>query len=196
MITLLTPTGARPEAFANCVKWMQAQTYQGAVRWVIVDDGPEPEQVPCIDGWEIIIVRPTPLWSGKNTQARNMLAGLDHCTDMIAVIEDDDQYAPWWVERCVEWLQHDDLVGECGAIYRNLRSGNERKMNNKNHASLCQTAVKGEAVEALRQACHADKHIDMALWRSRKGKLYPHQGGVIGLKGYPGRRGIGSGHNL
>ena len=196
MITLLTPTGARPEAFSNCVKWMKAQTYQGAVRWVIVDDGPEPEQVPCIDGWEIVIVRPTPLWSGKNTQARNMLAGLKHCTDMVAVIEDDDQYAPWWVERCVEWLQHDDLVGECGAIYRNLRSGNERKMNNKHHASLCQTAVKGEAVEALRQACRSAGHIDMALWRSRKGKLYPYQGGVLGLKGYPGRRGIGSGHSL
>ena len=196
MITLLTPTGARPEAFSNCVKWMKAQTYQGAVRWVIVDDGPEPEQVPCIDGWEIVIVRPTPLWSGKNTQARNMLAGLEHCTDMVAVIEDDDQYAPWWVERCVEWLQHDDLVGECGAVYRNLRSGNERKMNNKHHASLCQTAVKGEAVEALRQACRAAGHIDMALWRSRKGKLYPYQGGVLGLKGYPGRRGIGSGHSL
>lgn len=194
LLTALTPTGARPEAFAQCVEWMRAQTINA--RWVIVDDGPEPMPKPRIDGWQIVYLRPDPLWQpGQNTQKRNLLAGLGFCGDRIAVIEDDDQYAPDWLERVNGWLDHDDLVGEGGSVYHNLRTGNTRNMNNTRHASLCATAVKGKAIDWLRAACKGSAPVDIALWQN-PGKVYPHSGGVIGLKGYPGRPGIGIGHKL
>lgn len=197
MLSVLTPTGARPEAFAKCVEHMQAQDYAGPVRWVIVDDGPGPMPTPEIDGWEIVHIRPEPLWEpGQNTQRRNMMAGLDYCTDRIAIVEDDDQYAPEWLLTVDRWLDDDDLVGEGGSVYRNLKTGTVKECGNTKHASLCSTAVKGQAVEWLRQAClTGDKFIDIRLWEN-PGKVYPHNGGVIGIKGYPGRPGIGVGHRI
>ena len=198
MLSVLTPTGARPEAFARCVEMMQAQTLRGRVRWVIVDDGPEAMPTPKINDWQIVHIRPTPLWEpGQNTQARNILEGLGFCSDRVAIVEDDDQYAGWWLERVSFWLDQDDLVGEAPSIYRHL-NGNEKTMTNTNHASLCATAFKGGVVRsALIDICKQhDKMIDVKLWRACKGKLYPQKGGVVGIKGYPGRPGIGVGHKL
>lgn len=197
MLSVLTATGARPEAFAKCVEWMQAQDYEGRVRWIIVDDGPEAMETPVVFGWQIVHIRPCPLWQpGQNTQARNLLEGLKLCGDRVAIVEDDDQYAKWWLERVNEWLDHDDLVGEAPSIYR--KGSTERKMNNKTHASLCATAFKGKVVRAVfEDICRKNKTgIDMKLWRACKGRLYPQKGGVIGIKGYPGRPGIGVGHRL
>jgi hypothetical protein len=203
LITALTPTGARPEAFAACVEMMRAQTYGGPVRWVIVDDGPEPETFRrrWPQGWDVRIVRPEPLWEpGWNTLARNILAGLDHCGQRIVIVEDDDQYAPWWLERVSGWLDHADLVGECNSLYVVRGSGKRMLMGNKNHASLCSTALKGPAVGALRAACEGGaKGIDLRLWRAFRGakRLYePNPRGVTGVKGWPGRPGIGVGHRL
>lgn len=198
MITALTPTGARPEAFAACADQMRAQTIPA--RWVIVDDGPEAMQTPEIDGWEIVHLRPEPLWQGENTQARNILAGLPYCTERVAIIEDDDQYAPWWLEVCDQRLDDADLVGESHSLYRH-RNGRERLMGNTGHASLCSTALnKGPALDAFRRACEQGaKGIDIRLWRDFDGskRLYPPQPrGVVGIKGYPGRPGIGVGHRL
>ena len=201
MLSILTPTGARPEAFAACVEMMQAQTYGGPVRWVIVDDGPEAMPTPQIEGWEIQHIRPEPRWEpGWNTLARNILAGLDHCEGRVVICEDDDQYAPWWIEKVNGWLDHADLVGECNSLYVVRGTGKRKLMGNRNHASLCSTALKGPAVGALRAACADDSRgIDLRLWRAFSGskRLYePHPRGVVGVKGWPGRPGIGVGHRL
>lgn len=197
VLSVLTPTGGRPEAFAKCVEYMQAQDYEKPVRWVIVDDGPESMPTPQVKDWQIVHVRPDSLWKpGQNTQVRNMLTGLDYCADRIVIVEDDDQYAPWWLSTVDSWLEDDDLVGEGWSVYRNLKTGTVKECNNNKHASLCSTAVKGRAVEWLRQACcSGEKFIDLRLWKN-PGKLYPHEGGVIGIKGYPGRPGIGMGHRI
>jgi len=199
VLSVLTPTGARPEAFARCVQLMQRQTIQTPVRWVIVDDGPEPMATPRIRDWQIIHIRPVPLWQpGENTQARNLLEGLKCCGDRVAIVEDDDDYAPWWLERVNEWLDGDDLVGEAPSIYRKLDGSKDRNMGNTKHASLCATAFKGIGVRAtFEQICRQNKTmIDIKLWRACKGKLYAQAGGVVGIKGYPGRPGIGVGHRL
>lgn len=198
MLSVLTPTGARPEAFAACVAQMMAQTYAGPVRWVIVDDGPEPMPTPQIGGWDVVHLRPEPFWApGQNTQHRNMAAGLDHVTDRVVIVEDDDAYAPWWLERCAEWLELDDLVGESHSIYRHL-NGATLECRNDKHASLCSTAVRGTALDALRRIVGESRRmIDLTLWREVPGRLYPPEPrGVTGIKGYPGRPGIGCGHRL
>lgn len=198
MINIITPTGARHEAWANCQQYMAAQDYPHPVRWIIVDDGPEPQAVTFRRlGWELIVVRPQPLWQpGQNTQARNLLAGLDRVQDgaKLVICEDDDAYAPDWLSKCAEWLSHDDLVGEAPTLYRHV-NGTERLMTNKT-PSLCQTAMKGPAIDRFRRVLETHKAaIDCNLWREG-GKVYPNSGGVIGVKGLPGRPGIGVGHKM
>lgn len=200
MLTLLTATGARPQAWAICERLMARQDYTGAVRWIIVDDGPEPQPVTFQrDGWALEVIRPTPAWKpGKNTQAINLLAGLAHCsaTDRVVVIEDDDHYAPDWLTHVDAQMDRAELVGECRARYYSVPLKRGRQLNNAGHASLCSTAVRGRAIDALRRACQsAPKFIDLQLWRR-----FPHRhlfGGhrVTGIKGLPGRGGIGMGHS-
>lgn len=195
MLTLVTPTGARPEAFGLCCEWMRRQDYRGKVRWIIVDDGPEPIQPPRIPGWHLIHVRPSPLWDGQNTQARNILSGLKIADGRIAIIEDDDYYAPHYLTTIMNWLDHHDLVGEMDSHYYHLPTKTGKVYRANGHASLCSTAMKGEPVETLKALCEAKaNNLDWNLWQRHKGALYPWQGLVVGMKGLPGRPGIGVGH--
>jgi hypothetical protein len=118
----------------------------------------------------------------------------------VVIVEDDDAYAPWWVERCADRLEEADLIGESHSIYRNRVTGGVLACENDNHASLCSTALKGPAIEALRNTCEQGaKGIDLRLWRDFDGskRLYrPEPRGVTGIKRWPGRPGIGIGHRL
>lgn len=112
----------------------------------------------------------------------------------VAVWEDDDWYAPGYLADVAKWLSHRPLAGECRARYYNIATGKGRQINNDRHASLCSTAVRGEGLRALRQAvAKADTFIDMTLWRMLPGRLYQTKH-VVGIKGMPGRGGIGTGH--
>ena len=198
MLTLLTATGARPEAWAICEQLMARQTYAGPVRWIIVDDGPVAQPVTFQRaGWTLEVVRPQPYWeAGQNTQARNLAAGLEwiDADESVAIIEDDDWYGPGYLADVAKWLGHRPLAGECRARYYNMATGKGRQLNNERHASLCSTAVRGEGLRALRQAvAKADTFIDMTLWRLCPGRLYRTRH-VVGIKGVPGRGGIGTGH--
>jgi len=203
MIVVITPTGERPEAWANCIKYMKKQDYKGPVKWIIVDDGRTPSAVPEVENWKISVIRPEPFWKpGQNTQARNLLEGLkmvDFDNDKVVIVEDDDCYASWWISRCVGWLETHDLVGEAPSLYRHL-DGTEKMMNNRDHASLCSTAMKGSALHTFKKILSKYQNaIDINLWRYQKcgsKKIYPFSHGVIGIKGYPGRPGIGMGHNI
>lgn len=198
MLTLLTATGARPESWAICEQLMARQTYAGPVRWVIVDDGPVAQPVAFQrEGWTLEVVRPQPYWeAGQNTQARNLAAGLDviDSDESVVVWEDDDYYAPGYLADMAKWLERRPLVGEMRARYYNITTGKGREMGNVRHASLCSTGVRAEGLRAFRAAvAKADKFIDLTLWRSMPGRLYSTRH-VVGIKGMPGRGGIGSGH--
>jgi hypothetical protein len=199
VLTLLTATGARPQAWAICERLMAAQDYAGPVRWIIVDDGPEPQAVTfkrhC---WQLVVIRPAPLWQpGQNTQARNLLKGLE-CVDRrdpLAIIEDDDHYHKDYLAEVFRRLQRAELVGECKARYYNLALKRGRQLSNSGHASLCSTAMRGPAIETFRQAClKAPKFIDLELWRRHPSRHLFSLGLVTGIKGLPGRGGIGMGH--
>lgn len=197
-IQLLTATGCRPQAWALCERWMRRQTYAGSVRWIIVDDGAEAQPVTFErEGWETVIVRPWPRWEpGMNTQARNLRAGLD-CVNRkqpLVFIEDDDWYSPDYLDWCAEALRTADLVGESFGRYYNVRTRVGRNLGNSKHSSLCSTAVKGRGILLFDRVC-AVKHkfIDLALWKMGRGKLTPGDR-VVGIKGLPGRTGIGIGH--
>ena len=201
MLTLLTATGARPVAWAICEKLMARQDYTGDVRWVVVDDGPEPQPVTFSrPGWSVEVIRPEPFWKpGQNSQSRNLLAGLEVilADEQVIIIEDDDYYAPNWLTVVAEKLESLDLVGLNRAKYYNLKMKKYRQMGNVNHSSLCSTAMRGEALKVFRAVCEPrHKFIDMALWRDVEGSKHLFNGqNVIGIKGLPGRPGIGCGHS-
>lgn len=199
MLTLLTATGGRPAAFALLEKMMLAQTYAGPVRWIIVDDV-HPAQPIAFEreGWELEVIYPDPLWKpGDNTQARNLLAGLAvvPADAKLVVVEDDDFYSPDWLETVDKWLEQAELVGECEARYYNVATKQGRQLHNRNHASLCSTAMRGNAIKTFRAICKtALKFIDIELWRQTRSRMLFTGSRVTGIKGMPGRGGIGMGH--
>lgn len=196
MLTLLTATGMRPQAWALCERWMAAQSFADDVRWIVVDDGPEPQPLAFSrPGWSLSVIRP-PARPG-NTQARNLLAGLEECGNAapLVIIEDDDYYAPGWLARVAQELEHAELIGECRARYYNVALRRGRQLSNDKHASLCSTAMHGKALASFRRACELrPKFIDLELWRRHR---WQHLFGghlVVGIKGLPGRAGLGMGH--
>lgn len=199
MLQLLTATGARPEAFELCERWMAAQIYDGPVTWIIVDDGPTPTPITrSPKGWVQVVLRPAPFWrAGQNTQARNLLKGLDAIDPKhpLVIIEDDDHYAADWLETVVRELARAELVGECRARYYNIAKRAGRQLGNTNHASLCATAMRGAAIATFRKAClQQPKFIDLDLWRKHRSRHLFTGYRVVGIKGLPGRGGIGMGH--
>lgn len=198
MIQLLTATGARPEAFALCVRWMRRQTYTGPVRWIIVDDGPEPLPVPAMP-WTVDRIRRSPYWQpGENTQALNLLRGLDSVDRRhpLVIIEDDDHYSPDWLEHVSRELNRAELVGEMRARYYNVAQRKGRELSNTAHASLCATAMRGGAIETFAHMCRTKaKFIDLDLWRRHPSRHLFGGHRVVGIKGLPGRGGIGMGHS-
>lgn len=200
MLTLLTATGARPEAWALCERWMLRQTFAGPVRWVIVDDGPEPQPITFRRaGWELVLIRPAPFWRpGQNTQARNLRKGMDAVQrdDLVTFVEDDDHYAPGWLQAIVDQADRAEVIGTPRARYYNLPARIARQLNNTQHAALCSTAIRGQAVDAMRRVLRdAQKFIDLQLWRGARSRHLFAGDYVTGIKGLPGRGGIGMGHS-
>lgn len=195
MIYLITPTGNRPEGLALLGQYINAQTYSGNAEWVIVDDCDPASPIPETR-FKTTVIRPDWRWNGNNTQARSMIAALDAIPEdaTVFVLEDDDCYLPDYIETMVKALQSVDLVGENEARYYNVRTRRFKAMKTARHSSLASTAMNG--TQALRQACeNQHRHIDIHLWRYFTGrKILLATRNVIGIKGLPGRGGIGAGH--
>ena len=199
MFKILTTTGGRPEAWELCKRWMRAQTRKPDA-WIIVDDCPEASNM---NGIEVptIIIRATPYWrAGDNTQGRNLLAGLEHVNrgDRLAIIEDDDYYAPGYLKAVEGWFIGGDLVGEANSLYYHVGTRQYKMCNNFAHASLCSTAMQGSVLATFKRQCESKhKFIDIHLWREcRARKFLARTRYTVGIKGLPGRAGIGSGHRL
>ena len=150
------------------------------------------------EGWTLEVVRPEPYWQpGQNTQARNLLAGLARVRRdaRLVPIEDDDRYAHDWLETVDRELDKAELVGEFKARYYNVATKRARQLNNTQHASLCSTAMRGAAIDTFRWACDRhSKFIDIELWRKHRSRHLFGGHRVVGIKGMPGRGGIGMGH--
>lgn len=203
-VCLITPTGARPEAMELLAKYINAQTFRDELMWIIVDDcdpmTPLPDSRCAVE-----VLRPHWRWQrGDNTQCRCMALALKQIEDddIAIIFEDDDAYLPDHIIDTLYELERVELVGERVSRYFNIatqryqsisaRSGRRRG----NHTSLASNGVRGDALKLLRKICNAGTTtIDLDLWHSFTGKkqLTEHSN-VIGIKGMPGRGGIGIGH--
>ena len=201
MLYLLTPTGGRQDALRLCAGYLNAQSFSEPMTWVIVDDCDPASAIPAMrEGITVSVVRPPWRWaSGQNTQAACLAAGLEliPAGAPLLVIEDDDAYLPLHIELVADALQEFELVGEAPSIYYNVATRRWRDMRNTAHASLCATGMRGGATELFRFLCQRGAtRLDMKLWRDYPGAkhLLP-QSQVVGIKGMPGRGGIGVGHH-
>jgi len=195
-LTLITCTADRPEAFHLCERWMARQTYRGSIQWIVADGGEKPAN--CTRGQQHLILGPEP--DPLKNFRRNLTVALEHVESrMIAFIEDDDWYAPDWLEAVTGWLTNADIAGEIPARYYNVASRRYHEHANGTHASLCQTAMRSSLLWSLLTAIGHDRgpFVDRTLWdqvAATKRQRLERSCRVIGMKGVIGRVGLGLGH--
>lgn len=201
MLHVLTPTGGRPEGLGLLGQYLAEQTWRGPVRWIVVDDcDPATGSFATDCGVEVEVVRPAWRWTeGQNTQAASMAAGLARVPHdaTLLVMEDDDAYLPAHIETLVDALLDGmELVGERTARYYNVATMRWKVIPSSRHASLAATACRGAALQLLRAVCAAgSRRIDLDLWYGFVGhRALVDAANVVGIKGLPGRGGIGVGH--
>lgn len=187
--------------------YMRRQTYQHPVTWVVVDDcnprTTDDLQTDFKARWTILKTYPTPTWRpGENTQGRNLNAAINIIlhnfqlsdVECIFFIEDDDYYRPEYLERMMQYWDGGGLLAETNTIYYNALMRHYLVNANTAHGSLFQTAMSPLAIPYLKKVLH-ERFIDFALWRSTPGgKLFHEYDLAVGIKGLPGRGGIGGGH--
>lgn len=209
MIALITPTGGRPRQTNLCAKFMKHQDYEGKVLWIIVDDV-DPITTDCIPSdfkgdWTICKIFPEPKWHDgiSNTQSRNLIVGLDMVSkyevEAIFIIEDDDYYSPQYLSTMMEKMKGFDVAGQMCTVYYNPVFRGWMRNANWKHVSLFQVAFTPKMINLFTTSCLMKRaFIDMAFFRLMgkdiKVNLFDGKDLAIGIKGLPGRTGIGMGH--
>lgn len=206
MITAITPTGDRPLAISLCCRWMEAQTRQPD-QWIIVDDGKMetykslPDFSPRFDG--LCYVRRVP---GQNdprfTLSENLKTAISYISgEKILIIEDDEYYAPKYIETVSRYLNKSEVAGIGKSRYYHLPSGGYMIIGNMGHASLAQTGFRKSFMPEFAKVLSPGKlYIDYAVWKAAKSRrsariFYDKPPLYVGMKGLPGRAGIGRGHD-
>jgi len=189
-----------------CYKFMMNQDYAGPVTWLIVDDC-VPNTTNFIsytprEDWRAIRLIPDHQWSeGDNTQAANIQEALNYIkstlidlVSAIFIIEDDDYYSPGYLTEMMEQLEGYDLAGELCTIYYNVVARGWFRNMNRFHSSLFQIAFRPSVIDQL-EATLKHKYIDIHFCKAVKNKnMFLGDDIAIGIKGLPGRAGIGIGH--
>lgn len=208
MLVALTPTGLRPAPLQALERRLAAAAGAGPDFWVVVDDGDPPSATNRLVPTRHILRLPS--WQpGQITLKENLLKGLQNILQMesenlaVMILEDDDWYSPSYfagVRRALRIL-NTEVIGAPLARYINLRSMHALECRNDSHASLSNTVVRGRGLLKLYQLCekNADHFLDVPLWdwaiKEGTGSLLPELSPhTVGLKGLPGRTGIGIGH--
>jgi glycosyltransferase involved in cell wall biosynthesis len=195
-ITVLTPTCDRPVAFALCERWMAAQTRQPD-EWIVADGGRTP--VVCTRGQRHLHQAGLP---GARNFTANLLRGLEAATgDILALVEDDDYYQPGHLAQLRSQMTSAvQIAGDPFQRYYHVPSLTWKLFENTG-ASLCQTAMRRDAFpwfrRAIQEARLAGRYgVDFALWQQAPlwAQSLERSDTVVGLKGLPGRPGLGIGH--
>ena len=214
----ITCTGGRSVPFYRCIDYMNRQTVKPDV-WFVVDDvgdvdsaldasiDREPGSAWLIDQCQVLRAAHTWKPGGPNTLAQNLKAGIYSALSefgpeqtTLAFIEDDDWYSPNYLEFMFSIVG--EVIGEAETRYFNVATGRSQLMGNAgNRASLMSTVVRGRGIQALWSVVDAGRRtgIDAALWaNARRDRLNTRRlpgFRSCGIKGMPGRAGIGVGHN-
>jgi hypothetical protein len=189
LVTLITPTGDRPDAFAMCERWIQQQDYTGPIQWIVIDDGHTATNTT--QGQFYLREKP----QKKHSLCRNIRSAIPHIKgECILIIEDDDYYHPHYISTMVGRLHKSDLVGEVGAKYYYVRESKYYHFTEHKHSSLCRTGMKANVIDTLKKCAEGNNaSIDLRLWAQWKGSretwkdLNQNQPLCVGIKGVEGR---------
>lgn len=201
MLTIcLTPTGDRPESLAlSKFYYERAKSYYlqnngDSLEWWVVDDGITP-----FDPGGCKYLRRQP--DGPNSLGRNLSYAFESGVleaEQILMWEDDDWYASTRIHNQARQLNRWTLHGYSQSIYYHLGLQGYFQHENFQHSSLFETAMRRETAQAFKAVIDSninEPFLDLLLWKRVQGKLHPHCGEAIGIKGAKGRPGLGSGHN-
>lgn len=203
-ICVITPTGDRPEALNLSYQYLYRQTFKD-IEWLVIDDGNIPH---FIDDCKIkykYINRQSNTNVLKNTLRENIICALSNLPDCthIAIWEDDDWYSPFRLERQLSLMEVNDYIlhGYKHTIYYNIKYKNWYQFHNKTHASFFETMMSKDMALQYRDILineNPNMFEDTALWKyfGEQGALTDNEGLCIGIKGMPGRNGIGTGHTF
>lgn len=190
-LTLITPTGDRPEAFALCERWIANQRYTGDFTWIVADDGVK--DTACTMGQTVVRRKP-----GKGhtlcAQLRDTIPLVE--TDLLLIIEDDEYYGPDYISTMVGQLEHAELVGERASKYYFPSHRKWMQYPSWHHVALCrmgwQRSVIPTAIEAVTGTDH--RSVDLRIWNAWDGtrRVWVDTVGdmrlSVGIKGMPGRK--------
>lgn len=218
-ITIITPSGDRPWSLRLLSQYILRQTFPGTIQWIVVSDSQN--QKPYEQVWTNFACAAIsdnrfingamhqlpyqPDLVGAKSLAQNLLWGLGHAEGELTFIgEDDDRYGADHLKECVSHLAKPGIkaVGTIWQRYYHLPSLSYRTYKNVGSA-LCSTAfhssLKGKLMDAARWCGENNQRgIDRRFWDSLpeecKDIFEPKHNQVIGMKGLPGREGIGVGH--
>lgn len=194
---IITPTGNREVLLRRTALYIQRQTVQPLL-WVVVDDGNEPFPITepqfSSDYPPILYLKRLRL-AGEpvHTLRLNMQYALQHLPLYknvgIFIFEDDDWYAPTYVEKLLPYLQHFCLIGEGNAAYYNVYRRSYYYNHNTRHASLAQTAFHSSIQQKILNLCNVTSStyfLDIDLWHSSIAKYIVtfSEKLCIGIKGY------------
>lgn len=198
-VTVITPTGDRPEALALLRRWLAAQTLQPA-QWLIVDDGKHPVDPKEFPGATVVRREPQPddpaCTLGKNLAAALPLAA----HNKVLVMEDDDCYGPDYIETLAGLLDGHELAGIWGTKCYHPGVPGFRVMGREDHASLSQTGFRKSFIPQVLKAIPGDCSVDLRLWWEQSGGKGHLISGAdrqlhCAIKGLPGRAGAGCAHD-
>lgn len=192
-VSVVTPTCDQPLGILLLEGYMARQTVQPD-DWIVADDGVEPARLTM---GQSHLVRKREHEGGRSL-AGNMLAALAYAPgDVVIVFEHDDWYRADHIEVCLERLKRAPATGSKFQRYYNVEHRCWRRMLNVGSA-LCNTAFRAELVpkmvSAAHQAMRAGSYgVDRLFWDSIVGDVHEIDT-VVGIKGLPGRAGLGMGH--
>ena len=194
-ITAITCTGDRIETFRLCSKWMSEQTVKPD-QWLIIDDGKDPLCPP--DGAEYIRREPK-ISDPKPTMLLNLKTVIPLIKgDIILFFEDDEYYAPTYIEEMSRKFEKYEIVGIAPSRYYHLFSARYMDSGNLHHASLAQTGFRKSFLPEFESLLNGNQFVDARVWGKANGKGFLFSDAdnplYVAMKGMPGRAGIGNGH--
>jgi len=197
-ITAITPTGDRPLAFALCQKWMSKQILKSN-QWIVVDDGITPMKSTVSMQYIRRVPRPS---DPSRTLIENLRVAIPLIKgNKIIFIEDDEYYAPEYIQTMVSKLDKYEIVGIGKSKYYHLLSGCYAQIGNLHHASLAEMGFRHSFLPEFIKFLDGGLYLDMRIWRTiNRNRTHiffdDNRSLYVGMKGMPGRHGIGGGHDI
>lgn len=195
-ITLLTVTCDRQVCITKTFQYILRGICQANIQWLVVDDGTKPAELP-----QSSIIQHIKRQNIKD-KAKSFLGNLREAIvnvryNKVLILEDDDWYSPDYIRLYSQRLDNFQLIGEAPARYYNVKHRCWRTWGNNNRASFCQTAFRAELLPTVYICTHRGTvFVDYRLWeKDVKSKfIFKDACHCVGIKGMPGRSGIGAGH--